>query len=70
MLPGVASRVASVSRIRYRNTFQSLSLIAREEGWQALWKGYAPKLARLGPGGGILLVAFDAFSSVARTHLM
>lgn len=55
---------------RYKGTWQSLRLIAQEEGWRALWKGFAPKVARLGPGGGILLVGFDWFSGVARRHLM
>ncbi|KAJ2625014.1 hypothetical protein H4R22_005012, partial [Coemansia sp. RSA 1290] len=33
--------------------------IAREEGVRALYKGYVPKVLRLGPGGGILLVVYD-----------
>lgn len=27
--------------------------------WKALYKGFVPKVLRLGPGGGILLVVFD-----------
>ena len=30
-----------------------------EGGARALWKGLTPRLLRLGPGGGIMLVAFD-----------
>ncbi|KGK32663.1 hypothetical protein JL09_g6669 [Pichia kudriavzevii] len=30
----------------------------REEGVSALYKGFLPKVLRLGPGGGILLVVF------------
>lgn len=32
----------------------------------ALYKGFLPKVLRLGPGGGILLVVFDAVSNVMR----
>jgi hypothetical protein len=28
----------------------------REEGFRALYKGFAPKVLLLGPGGGVLLV--------------
>ena len=34
------------------------SLIMKEEGFSALYKGFLPKVLRLGPGGGILLVVF------------
>lgn len=33
--------------------------IVAEEGFSALYKGYTPKVLRLGPGGGILLVVYD-----------
>jgi solute carrier family 25 (mitochondrial 2-oxodicarboxylate transporter), member 21 len=36
----------------------------------ALWKGYVPKVVRLGPGGGILLVVFDVVAQWIRTHLL
>ncbi|KAJ2775488.1 hypothetical protein IWQ56_000026 [Coemansia nantahalensis] len=44
--------------------------IAREEGFRALYKGYVPKVLRLGPGGGILLVVYDYVTTYMRTHLM
>ena len=37
--------------------------IIQTEGWRALWKGFVPKVVRLGPGGGIMLVVFDQVSS-------
>eukprot|EP00127_Corallochytrium_limacisporum_P007522 Clim_evm44s253 gene=Clim_evmTU44s253 len=37
--------------------------IGRAEGLAALYKGFVPKVARLGPGGGIMLVVFDAVMS-------
>jgi len=47
---------------KYQYTIPSLLKIANEEGVLALYKGFVPKLLRLGPGGGIMLVAFDLFN--------
>ncbi|EER00963.1 conserved hypothetical protein [Perkinsus marinus ATCC 50983] len=33
--------------------------VARTEGVSSLWKGLAPKIIRLGPGGGIMLVVYE-----------
>lgn len=35
----------------------------------ALYKGFVPKVLRLGPGGGILLVVFEVVTTVMRKHL-
>ena len=43
----------------YNWTLQSLVLIWRSEGTRALYKGLGPRLLRLGPGGGIMVVVFD-----------
>jgi len=56
----------SGEQLKYRNTFQSLRLIAKEEGTNALYKGLVPRLVRLGPGGGIMIVAFDFVSDLLR----
>lgn len=40
--------------------------IARKEGIRAIYKGFIPKVARLGPGGGVMLVIFDAVSKFFR----
>jgi solute carrier family 25 (mitochondrial 2-oxodicarboxylate transporter), member 21 len=58
VLPGEASP--------YRWSWQSVALIAREEGVQSLYRGYLPKLLRLGPGGGIMLVVYDMVISFLR----
>lgn len=50
--PGVAPK--------YNWTFPSLALIAKEEGVGALYKGFAPKVLRLAPGGGVLLLVVEA----------
>lgn len=53
----VKSRIQAGST-KYRWTYPSLLMVAREEGFGALYKGFIPKVLRLGPGGGILLVVF------------
>lgn len=40
-------------------TLSVLAQIGRNEGFGAWYKGFRPKAARLVPGGGILLVAFE-----------
>lgn len=49
---------------KYQWTLPSLAVIAREEGLAALYKGFVPKVLRLGPGGGILLVVFETVSGL------
>jgi len=59
----VKSRIQNTTRVpgvipKYNWTLPSIALVAREEGFGALYKGFIPKVLRLGPGGGILLVVF------------
>ena len=59
----VKSRIQNSPRIagsvpKYNWAWPALGLVAREEGFGALYKGFVPKVLRLGPGGGILLVVF------------
>jgi len=49
---------------KYGLTIPALLTIAREEGPLALYRGFVPKVMRLAPGGGIMLVAFDFFASL------
>lgn len=61
----VKSRIQNTTRVvgvipKYNWTFPAVITIAREEGFGALYKGFLPKVLRLGPGGGILLVVFTA----------
>lgn len=44
-----------------------LATIAREEGVKALWKGFVPKVLRLAPGGGVLLLVVEFTLSTFRT---
>uniref|UniRef100_A0A182RND9 Mitochondrial 2-oxodicarboxylate carrier n=1 Tax=Anopheles funestus TaxID=62324 RepID=A0A182RND9_ANOFN len=46
-------------QVKYRTTFGSMMIVAREEGFAALYKGLTPKVMRLGPGGAIMLVVYD-----------
>ena len=39
----------------------------KEEGFSALYKGFLPKVLRLGPGGGILLVVYTGVMDFFRT---
>ncbi|XP_066252736.1 mitochondrial 2-oxodicarboxylate carrier [Euwallacea similis] len=49
--------------IKYKGTFKSLSIVYKEEGYLALYKGLVPKVMRLGPGGAIMLVVYDYVNS-------
>lgn len=52
----------------YKWALPGVLRIARTEGLQGLYRGFVPKVLRLGPGGGILLVVFDAVSSFLQKH--
>uniref|UniRef100_A0A914XZK4 Mitochondrial 2-oxodicarboxylate carrier n=1 Tax=Panagrolaimus superbus TaxID=310955 RepID=A0A914XZK4_9BILA len=43
----------------YHGCFQSMALVARQEGFLALYRGLLPKVMRLGPGGAIMLVVYE-----------
>ncbi|ODV80078.1 mitochondrial carrier [Suhomyces tanzawaensis NRRL Y-17324] len=62
----VKSRIQAGSS-RYIWSFPSLLIVAREEGFGALYRGFIPKVLRLGPGGGILLVVFTTCMDFFRT---
>jgi len=70
----VKSRVQVTAKVpgvvpKYNWAWPALFTIAREEGAAALYKGLIPKLIRLGPGGGILLVVFSQVSDFFRARL-
>lgn len=52
---------------KYNWSWPSLFVINKEEGFKALYKGFVPKVLRLGPGGGILLVVFTGVMDFFRT---
>ena len=61
-----AQGVASSSHTTYRHAIPALVSIARAEGLRAMYKGLGARLARLGPGGGIMIVAYDTVRGTAR----
>jgi solute carrier family 25 citrate transporter 1 len=48
---------------KYTGLFQSCAVIAREEGYLALWKGITPRLMRIMPGQAITFMTYEAISS-------
>ncbi|OCF38382.1 solute carrier family 25 (mitochondrial 2-oxodicarboxylate transporter), member 21 [Kwoniella heveanensis CBS 569] len=50
-------------------TYPALFKVARAEGLGALYKGFAPKVLRLAPGGGVLLLVVELLSNVFRQQL-
>ena len=55
-LPGVQSR--------YRYTLQTLYLIYKEEGLPSCYKGFRPKVIRMGVGGAVAMTTFEALQKV------
>lgn len=49
--------------------YPALYKIAKTEGLGGLYKGFAPKVLRLAPGGGVLLLVVEALSTVFRGYL-
>ena len=62
----VKSRIQAGST-KYVWTVPSIGTVFKEEGFGALYKGFLPKVLRLGPGGGILLVVFTQCMDFFRT---
>lgn len=65
----VKSRIQNSPRVagsipKYNWAIPSLFVVGREEGLRALYKGFLPKVLRLGPGGGILLAVYTALMEV------
>ena len=59
----VKSRIQNSPKVRgsvpkYNWAWPGLATIMKEEGFNALYKGFLPKVLRLGPGGGVLLVVY------------
>lgn len=61
----VKSRIQNSPRIKgqtpkYNWAWPSLGVMMKEEGFGALYKGFLPKVLRLGPGGGVLIVVYTS----------
>ena len=58
------SRIQGAEKIpgvvpKYNWTYPGIVTIFREEGPAALYKGFVPKVLRLAPGGGVLLLVVE-----------
>ncbi|KAI1616819.1 MC family mitochondrial carrier protein [Exophiala viscosa] len=60
--PKIAGSVA-----KYNWAWPGLGTMMKEEGFAALYKGFLPKVLRLGPGGGVLLVVYTTVMDYFRT---
>lgn len=70
----VKSRIQSTVKVpgvtpKYNWTIPSVVTVFREEGFAALYKGFLPKVLRLGPGGGILLVVYTGCMDFFRARV-
>ncbi|PPQ71140.1 hypothetical protein CVT26_010834 [Gymnopilus dilepis] len=70
----VKSRIQGTEKIpgvtpKYNWTYPAIATIAREEGFGALYKGFVPKVLRLAPGGGVLLLVVEFTLDVFRKAL-
>ncbi|KAI1004507.1 Mitochondrial 2-oxodicarboxylate carrier 2 [Podosphaera aphanis] len=59
----IKSRIQNSPKIsgkvpKYNWAWPAIKTVIQEEGFAALYKGFTPKVLRLGPGGGILLVVY------------
>lgn len=71
----VKSRIQNSPKIsgsipKYNWAWPAVATVLREEGFSALYKGFLPKVLRLGPGGGILLVVYTGVMDLFRTMLV
>ncbi|KAI0075165.1 mitochondrial carrier [Panus rudis PR-1116 ss-1] len=70
----VKSRIQGATKVpgvtpKYNWTYPALVTIFREEGPAALYKGFVPKVLRLAPGGGVLLLVVELTLNVFRKAL-
>ena len=68
----VKSRIQNSPKVagsvpKYNWAWPALGTVMKEEGFPALYKGFLPKVLRLGPGGGILLVVYTGVMDFFRT---
>ncbi|KAI1651220.1 mitochondrial 2-oxodicarboxylate carrier 1 [Daldinia loculata] len=68
----VKSRIQNSPKVagqtpKYNWAWGACATVMKEEGFGALYKGFLPKVLRLGPGGGILLVVFTSVMDFFRS---
>ncbi|KAL6983459.1 Mitochondrial uncoupling protein 3 [Sarracenia purpurea var. burkii] len=52
-------------KVKYRNSYDCLVKTVRFEGFRALWKGFFPTWARLGPWQFVFWVSYEKFRQIA-----
>ncbi|PSS28756.1 Mitochondrial uncoupling protein [Actinidia chinensis var. chinensis] len=57
--------VSEEGKVKYRNSYDCLSKTVRVEGLRALWKGFFPTWARLGPWQFVFWVSYEKFRQIA-----
>jgi len=58
----VRTRMREAASQRYRSMFQSIALIAKEEGRRGLYSGLGPHLMRVVPNTAIMFMSFELLS--------
>ncbi|KAL2454431.1 Mitochondrial uncoupling protein 3 [Abeliophyllum distichum] len=53
------------NKVKYKNSYDSLVKTVRIEGLRALWKGFFPTWARLGPWQFVFWVSYEKFRQIA-----
>lgn len=62
------SQLPSTDRVlpKYRNSFQTLSLIIKEEGVGSIYKGFRAKALRMGVGGAVAMTTFEIVVTIMK----
>lgn len=47
-------------QVKYHGCFRTIKIVYTEEGFRALYKGFLPKIMRLGPGAAIMMLTYEA----------
>lgn len=55
----VKTRMQGLNASRYTSMFNCALTVVKEEGVLSLWSGTVPRLARLGPSGGIMFLVYE-----------
>lgn len=55
----IKTRMQGLGAAQYKGVVDCFSQVVRTEGVLALWRGSLPRLARVGPSGGIMFVSYE-----------
>jgi solute carrier family 25 (mitochondrial 2-oxodicarboxylate transporter), member 21 len=60
----IKTRVQNSNNSKPNWVFKEFYSVLKNEGFFALYKGFVPKVLRLGPGGGILYLVYNKICSL------